>query len=120
MNLPLSKPVIGIYSMKRGGGLGVATKRQYFATPPPRTSPSASVTPGVNPTQFATKKPGSAKPPHPFDQPIRWGRVGERRASCSWGGLAEGDQILSIGGQQVTASTRIDCVKALKGQPFVD
>ena len=38
------------------------------------------------------------------------------RACCSWGGLVEGDQILAIAGQDVSTSTRIDCVRALKGK----
>ena len=37
------------------------------------------------------------------------------RAVCGWGGLAEGDQILSIGGAQVNSLTRLECVKQLKG-----
>ena len=38
------------------------------------------------------------------------------RAACSWGGIVEGDQILSIAGQQVNKLTRLQCVKALKGK----
>ena len=37
------------------------------------------------------------------------------RAACSWGGVAEGDQILAISGQPVPSLTRLECVKALKG-----
>lgn len=37
------------------------------------------------------------------------------RATCSWGGIVEGDQILSIGGQEIRKLTRLECVKALKG-----
>ena len=40
------------------------------------------------------------------------------RAACSWGGIVEGDQILSIAGQQVNKLTRLQCVKALKGRGF--
>ena len=39
------------------------------------------------------------------------------RAACSWGGIVEGDQILAIGGHQVSSLTRLDCVKALKDSP---
>ena len=38
------------------------------------------------------------------------------RAGCSWGGIAEGDQILAIGGQEIRRLTRLECVKALKGE----
>merc|ERR1711892_308104 len=39
------------------------------------------------------------------------------RAKCSWGGIVEGDQILSIGGQEIRKLTRLECVKALKDSP---
>merc|ERR1712013_803627 len=39
------------------------------------------------------------------------------RATCSWGGISEGDQILSIGGQEIKKLTRLECVKALKDSP---
>ena len=38
------------------------------------------------------------------------------RAGCSWGGIVEGDQILAIGGQEIRRLTRLECVKALKGE----
>ena len=38
------------------------------------------------------------------------------RAACSWGGIVEGDQILAIGCQQIRRLTRLECVKALKGE----
>ena len=38
------------------------------------------------------------------------------RAACSWGGIVEADQILSIAGQEVNTLTRLQCVKALKGK----
>ena len=40
------------------------------------------------------------------------------RAACSWGGILEGDQILSIAGQDVARLTRLQCVKALKGKEW--
>ena len=41
------------------------------------------------------------------------------RAKCSWGGIVEGDQILSIGGQEIRKLTRLECVKALKGNKYL-
>ena len=40
------------------------------------------------------------------------------RAACSWGGIVEGDQILEIGAQEIKKLTRLECVKALKGNPI--
>ena len=42
--------------------------------------------------------------------------IGQFRAGCSWGGIVEGDQILAIGGQEIRRLTRLECVKALKGE----
>ena len=42
------------------------------------------------------------------------------RATCSWGGISEGDQILSIGGQEIKKLTRLECVKALKGKQICE
>ena len=38
------------------------------------------------------------------------------RAGCSWGGIAEGDQILALWGHEIRRLTRLECVKALKGE----
>ena len=40
------------------------------------------------------------------------------RAASSWGGIVEADQILAIAGQQVSQLTRLQCVKALKGNQW--
>ena len=38
------------------------------------------------------------------------------RAGCSCGGIAEGDQILALWGHEIRRLTRLECVKALKGE----
>ena len=38
------------------------------------------------------------------------------RTKCTWGSLADGDEIISISSKLVRRMTRVDCVKALKGR----
>lgn len=39
-----------------------------------------------------------------------------RRVRCTWGRLEIGDEILYIAGKLVRRMTRVECVKALKGE----
>ena len=41
------------------------------------------------------------------------------RTKCTWGNLADGDEIISISGKLVRRMTRVDCVKALKGRNVI-
>ncbi|XP_011494408.1 PREDICTED: LOW QUALITY PROTEIN: uncharacterized protein LOC105359493 [Ceratosolen solmsi marchali] len=41
------------------------------------------------------------------------------RASCSWGNLGEGDEVLSVDGVPVSQMTRLDCVRRLKESQLV-
>jgi hypothetical protein len=38
------------------------------------------------------------------------------RTRCSWGRLAKGDEIVDIEGRPVNRMTRVECVRALKGE----